>query len=208
MMNSTDQFDAIVTEHYELLFRFAMSLTRTEADAQDLTQHTFSVWAMKGHQLRDRSKIKGWLFTTLHRAYLQRQRRRGRFPHYELDEVSEELPVVSPVEVNRLDSSQVLSALAKLDEIFQSAVSLFYLNDFSYKEIAAILEVPLGTVKSRITRGIAQLREILCDSHSPQRSRSERDLSPSRAPEPRGSFQNHKSVTAVFGSGFNSQGKN
>jgi RNA polymerase sigma-70 factor (ECF subfamily) len=57
-MNSADPFEAIVTEHYEPLYRFAMSLTRVEHDARDLTQQTFYVWAKKGHQLRDSSKVK------------------------------------------------------------------------------------------------------------------------------------------------------
>ena len=52
-MNSTEQFETIVSEHYEPLFRFAMSLTHAESDARDLTQQTFYVWAAKGHQLRD-----------------------------------------------------------------------------------------------------------------------------------------------------------
>ncbi len=164
-MNSTEQFEAIVTDYYEPLFRFAMSLTHTESDARDLTQHTFYTWATKGHQLRDVSKVKTWLFTTLHRAFLQARRRQVRFPHHDLDEVSQQLPVLNPEFVNRADCSEVLPALAKVDENFQAAVALFYLEDCSYKEIAAILDVPIGTVKSRIARGIAQLREILLSDH-------------------------------------------
>jgi len=161
MTNSVDHFETLVSEHYESLFRFALSLTRRESDAQDLTQHTFYVWATKGHQLRDLSKVKTWLYTTLHRAFLESQRKQLRFPHHELEEVSDQLPVLSGNFAERLDSVQVLSALARVDQIYQAAVALYYLEDCSYKDIAAILEVPLGTVKSRIARGIAQLREIL-----------------------------------------------
>ena len=57
-MNSTELFEAIVSDYYEPLFRFAMSLTRSESDAGDLTQQTFYIWARKGHQLRDVSKVK------------------------------------------------------------------------------------------------------------------------------------------------------
>src|SRR3954447_8435585 len=124
-MNSAEQFEAIVSDYYEPLFRFAMSLTRAEADAQDLTQHTFYVWATKGHQLRDQSKVKTWLFTTLHRAFLESRRRQVRFPHYELEEVPLDLPTLSPATVNQLDSPQVLEALAKVDEIYQAPVTLF-----------------------------------------------------------------------------------
>jgi RNA polymerase sigma-70 factor, ECF subfamily len=161
IMSLADQFEAIVSEHYEPLFRFAMSLTRAECDAWDLTQHTFYVWATKGHQLRDLSKVKTWLFTTLHRAFLEAQRKQSRFPHEDLEEVSEQLAAFSPELAEQVDSSQVLSALARVDEVYQAAVALFYLDDCSYKEIAEVLAVPVGTVKSRIARGIMQLREIL-----------------------------------------------
>ena len=160
-MNSADQFEAIVCDHYEPLFRFAMSLTRSESDAWDLTQHTFYVWATKGHQLRDLSKTKTWLFTTLHRAFLETQRRQVRFPHQDLEGVCEQLPATSPELSDHVDSSQVLPALARVDEVYQAAVALFYLEDCSYKEIAEILAVPVGTVRSRIARGIMQLRGIL-----------------------------------------------
>jgi len=160
-MDANAQFEAIVNEYYEALFRFAMSLTRAESDAQDLTQQTFYVWATKGHQLRDISKVKAWLFTTLHRAYLETRRRITKFPHHELEEVAHQLPILSPEVASQLDSSEVLIALSEVDEVYQAAVALFYLEDCSYKEIAGILEVPLGTVKSRIARGLAQLKEIL-----------------------------------------------
>src|SRR2546426_8567022 len=139
-MNSADQFETIVSQHYEPLFRFAMSLTRAESDAQDLTQQTFYIWATKGHQLRDVTKVKTWLFTTLHRAFLAARRRQVRFPHHDLEAVSQELPTVSPQTVNQLDSLPVLSALGRVDEIYQAAVALFYLEDCPYKEIAVILE--------------------------------------------------------------------
>jgi len=166
-MTSDEQFEAIVCEHYEPLFRFAMSLAREESDARDLTQQTFYVWASKGHQLRDRSKVKTWLFTTLHRAFLQGRRRQTRFPHTDLEEVSNELPAISTEPANHVDSSQVLSALAKLEDIYQGAVALFYLEQCSYKEIAVILEIPIGTVKSRIARGITQLKQIMLLGDSP-----------------------------------------
>jgi RNA polymerase sigma-70 factor (ECF subfamily) len=165
-MNSTDQFEAIVSEYYEPLFRFALSLTRVESDAMDLTQETFYVWATKGHQLRDIAKAKSWLFMTLHRAFLRTRRKQTRFPHHNLDEVAEQLPALSPVLADQVDASQVLPALARVDEVYQATVALFYLDDWSYKEIAEILEVPIGTVKSRIARGVAQLRDILLSDGS------------------------------------------
>jgi len=165
-MNAAEPFEAIVREHYEPLFRFAMSLTQTESDACDLTQQTFYIWATKGQQLRDRSKVKTWLFTTLHRAFLAARRRHTRFPHHPLEEASEQLPSVAPNVGGQFDAAQVLSALARVDKVYRAAVALFYLDDCPYKEIAAALDVPVGTVKSRIARGIAQLREILLSEGS------------------------------------------
>src|SRR5437868_10750905 len=125
-MASSAEFESIVARFYEPLYQFAFSLTRAEADACDLTQQTFYVWATKGHQLRDVSKVKTWLFTTLHREFLESRRRQTRFPHYELSEVEPELPTVSPARVNQLDSAQVLLALATVDEVYQAPVALFY----------------------------------------------------------------------------------
>ena len=167
LMKSADPFEIIVREHYEPLFRFAMALTRVEADALDLTQQTFYVWATKGHQLRDISKVKTWLFTALKRAFLTGQKRCIRFPHHNLEDVSQDLPAISPELIDQADCSQVLPALAKVDEVYQAPVALYYLEDHSYKDIAVVLGVPIGTVKSRIARGIAQLRELFStDSNS------------------------------------------
>jgi RNA polymerase sigma-70 factor (ECF subfamily) len=160
-MAEATEFEKLVADHYEPLYQFAFSLTRDEADSCDLVQQTFYIWANKGHQLRDISKVKTWLFTTLHREFLSACRKRSRFLHVELDQAAEELPMVSPPAVSQLDATQVLAALAKLDDIYQAPVALFYLQDNSYNEIAAILEVPLGTVKSRLARGLAHLHRLL-----------------------------------------------
>src|ERR1041384_1849178 len=156
-------FEGVVARYYEPLYRFAFSLTCEEADACDLTQQTFYVWATKGHQLRDTTKVKTWLFTTLHRQFLESRRRQTRFPHQELESVEVELPAISPETASQLDSAQVLRALAQVDEIYQSPVALCYLEGCAYKDIAEILGVPIGTVKSRIARGIGQLQTILAD---------------------------------------------
>jgi len=160
-MAEAAEFERLVACYYEPLYQFAFSLSRDEADACDLTQQTFCIWAVKGHQLRDASKVKTWLFTTLHREFLGARRRQTRFPHVDLEHAAAELPVVSPVTAGRLDASQALEALARLDETYQAPVALFYLQDCSYNEIAEILDVPLGTVKSRLARGLGRLHELL-----------------------------------------------
>ncbi len=151
----------MVELYYEPLYRFAMSLTHTEYNAADLVQDAFLTLAAKGHQLLDRSKVKAWLFTTLHRRFLEGQRRSTRFPQFELSAMEAELPNCEPELVNKLDAAAVVDLLARVDPQFRAAVALFYLEDYSYQEIALILEVPLGTVKSRIARGLAQLKALV-----------------------------------------------
>jgi len=159
-----DEFEQIVSQYYEALYKFGFSLTHIEADACDLTQQTFYIWATKGHQLQDRTKVKSWLFTTLHREFLNLRSKAVRFPHFELDDAIEELPAISPDVVNVLDATRVVELVRQVQEPYRAALTLFYLEDCSYKEIADILEIPLGTVRSRISRGLAQLqRAILSD---------------------------------------------
>lgn len=165
-MTGSLDFETLVNLHYAGLYRFALSLTRNETEARDLTQQTFYVWAAKGHQLHDPTKVKSWLYTTLHREFLGAERRHNRFPHYELMEVSDELPNVTPSLINKLDAGALLDCLARLDPIFQAPVALFYLEEHSYKEIAGILDIPLGTVKSRIARGIGQLQHAILERAS------------------------------------------
>jgi RNA polymerase sigma-70 factor (ECF subfamily) len=160
-MADSAEFESLVARYYVPLYQFAFSLARIEADACDLTQETFTVWATKGHQLRDVSKAKTWLFTTLHREFLESRRRQTRFPHFELAAAEAELPKVVPSAISRHDTAHVLETLSHVEEIYQAPVALFYLQDCSYNEIAEILQVPLGTVKSRLARGISQLQRLL-----------------------------------------------
>lgn len=170
-----DSFEDIVKQYYEPLYKFAYSLTRTEADACDLTQQTFYIWATKGHQLRDESKTKTWLFTTLYRVFLQSRRRESRFPHESLSESEGQLPATNPIMADDLDWEQVLAALGRVEQSYQAAVALFYLEDCSYKEIAEILEVPIGTVKSRLARGLGQLKKLLMQPGPSSRAKGQHE---------------------------------
>jgi len=157
---SEADFEQLVDRQYAPLFRFAVSLSKSEADAADLTQQTFFLWAAKGDQLRDRTKAKSWLFTTLYREFLGQRRHEVRFPKIELDEVREEEMSILP-NLNALDSGTVLQALREVEEPFRAPLTLFYLEQFSYQEVADMLEVPIGTVMSRLSRGKTLLRQRL-----------------------------------------------
>ena len=153
--------ESLVERFYQSLYHFALSLARSEVVAADLTQETFYLWSAKGHQLRDATKVKTWLFTTLHREFLRRHRHSVRFPHHETSAVEHELPVVASTVENQLDAATVMQTLQLVDETYRVPLALFYLEDFSYNEIAEALEVPAGTVMSRLARGKAQLRALL-----------------------------------------------
>jgi RNA polymerase sigma-70 factor (ECF subfamily) len=154
-------FQELVDQFYPMLYRFALSLARNEADACDLTQQTFSVWATKGHLLRDTSKVKSWLFTTLYREFISNRRREMRWPKEEISTVENELPCAEPETVDRIETGQVMDVLRSIDETFRAPLVLFYLQEHSYEEISQILDIPIGTVMSRLSRGKQKLQQAL-----------------------------------------------
>lgn len=159
---SNEVFAQLVDAHYQSLYRFALSLARNSADAGDLVQQTFYIWATKGASLRETAKAKSWLFTTLYREFLRGRRRGGRetfiedLPPGETDVAAEAIDQVA-----KLDGATVVAALQQVDEVFRAPLTLFYLEDLAYHEIAETLDVPIGTVMSRLPRGKAQLQAIL-----------------------------------------------
>ena len=155
-------FADLVESYYTALYRFALSLARNPADASDLTQQTFFVWATKGQTLRDAAKVKTWLFTTLYREFLRVRRRGGRITAIEdMAPADQDPPDVDVDIVSRMDAQLVMEALQEVELVFREPLTLFYLQDLSYTEIAEILSVPIGTVMSRLSRGKAHLRARL-----------------------------------------------
>ena len=160
-MSADPEFEKLVDLYYHDLYRFGFSLTRSEADAADLTQQTFYIWARKGHQLRTPANVKGWLFTTLHREFLQSRRRQERLSDRLLTDMVDEVAVVSADTISGMDARTMLEFLAKIDQSYQAPLLLYYMENLSYKEIADVLEIPLGTVQSRIARGKMHLHQLL-----------------------------------------------
>ena len=161
------EFAELVDAHYQALFRFGMSLTRDVDRASDLVQETFCIWAAKGSQLRDRSKAKTWLFTTLHREFLNQRRRASKFSDEPIDEESAAAVEDSQEDAERqMDGQRAMELLGMLEETYRAPLALFYLQQHSYKEIAEILDVPIGTVMSRLSRGKEMLRRRMKDEPS------------------------------------------
>lgn len=171
-------FEEIVDRYYPMLYRFAYSLAHNGADASDLTQETFSIWAEKGHLLRDSSKVKSWLFTTLYREFISKRRHETRWPEEEISTVENELPCAMPETVERLEGAQVMEALQTIEETFRAPLVLFYLQEHSYEEIAQILEIPIGTVMSRLSRGKQKLQQAFLNRPAAVRTRTIRLSNP------------------------------
>jgi len=158
---SHPDFHELVQEYYQPLYKFAYSLAKNPDGASDLTQQTFLIWAQKGEALRDKGKVKSWLFTTLYRQFLRVRRKGDQSVSTEPENLEYALPAVEPNVVTSLDAQAAVEALQEVDEVFRAPLTLFYLEDMAYKEIAETLDVPIGTIMSRLSRGKAQLKQIL-----------------------------------------------
>jgi RNA polymerase sigma-70 factor (ECF subfamily) len=154
-------YERAVDSFYEGLYRFAFSLAGNEDDACELAQETYARLLTKGGQVRDPAKIKSWLFTTLYRIFLGWKNRQARLPHQEISSVEHELPPVTPAMLDFLEDDAVRAALLGIKEHYRLPLTLFYLQDHSYQEIAGLLDIPIGTVMSRLSRGKEMLRATL-----------------------------------------------
>ncbi|MFN0052188.1 MAG: RNA polymerase sigma factor [Planctomycetales bacterium] len=148
----------LVEQHYELLYRYAYRLTGSVADAEDLTQQTFLTAQCKWDQLRDETCAKSWLFTITRNAYLKQRRTPSCVLLGSVDELVE--PSSEPPS-DDIDSEAIQNILNTLPEEFRTPLILFYFQEFSYKEIADQMGVPLGTVMSRLARARAHLKQRL-----------------------------------------------
>jgi len=153
-------FQELVDANHAALYRFALSLTKSEDRAADLVQETFYRWAAKGQELRDPSRAKSWLFTTLYREFIRAHRHESLFAQVDLSDVPEGITDVNLIP-DEVDSAAVREILFSFEEIYRAPLVLFYLNQLSYRKIAETLGIPIGTVMSRISRGKARLRRRL-----------------------------------------------
>jgi len=158
-------FKDLVEAFYQPLYRFAFSLSKSPDDAADLTQQTFLIWAEKGHTLRDPSKVKSWLFTSLYREFLRQSRRGQNITPVDQEILEARKDPSLTGSARQMEGNEALEAMHSLDPVYRDPLILFYLEDLAYKEIADVLDIPIGTVMSRLARGKAQLKEILTEKN-------------------------------------------
>jgi RNA polymerase sigma-70 factor (ECF subfamily) len=155
----------LVQEHYESLYRYAYRLSGSAADAEDLTQEAFLKAQAQLATLRDPDRAKPWLFAILRNAYLHRARSDRAHRQVSLDAVGD-LPDDPPPDVPEIGPEELQRALTDLPEGFRTPVILFYFEDMSYRDIAEQMDLPIGTVMSRLARAKAHLRVRLVPAAS------------------------------------------
>lgn len=153
--------EELVPLYYSALYRYAFRLTGSTSDAEDLTQETFCSAQAKQSQLRDPARVKPWLFSILHNAFLIRKRkqRQARFDTWE--EWIEETVTARPDEVPLVEPKAIQAALQEVPDDYRAVLILYYFEEFSYRDIAEQLDVPIGTVMSRLARAKQFLKATL-----------------------------------------------
>ncbi len=157
LSQTCSNFEEIVASCYDDVFRFALSLTGQECDAVDLTQNAFLKLVRKGGRIKEATKARSWLFSVLRNELIDLKRKSLRFPSQELDPNHQS---DQPIPGTHCDGRSAIKVLASLPEPYRETLALYYLQGHTYHEISSLLDVPVGTIMSRLSRGKAQLRAI------------------------------------------------
>ena len=169
-------FDILVSRYKDPLMNFIYRFVGNTDDAADILQETFLRLYRKKHLYQTIARFSTWIYTiagNLAKSELRKPHRRLGMSMYRKNDENEEheipMPDRNPLPDRRADSavksSLIQNALLKLNPDFREAVIMRDIQDLEYDEIAAILDLPLGTVKSRINRGRSHLQELLKEIH-------------------------------------------
>jgi RNA polymerase sigma-70 factor (ECF subfamily) len=156
-------FEATILPHVDSVFRFAMWLIRDRTEAEDIVQETLTQALQSFHRFQPGTNALAWILSILRHVRSNRLRARQRRP--EVVEADDRLDALPAVEVTpqQVTDEEVLSALKALPPGFQEVIVLADVEELGYKEIATVLEIPIGTVMSRIHRARRLLRAALAE---------------------------------------------
>ena len=155
-MLDKDTFCAQVIRHQDALFRAAKAILRSDQDAEDAVQEAICAAFAAREQLRDPARFKPWMLRiVVNQSY---ELCRKRKPTVDLDQVADWLPAKDRDPAERLALWQ---AVLSLSDDLRSAVTLFYYEGLSVREIAAVLNISESAVKTRLSRGREKLRRLL-----------------------------------------------
>jgi RNA polymerase sigma-70 factor, ECF subfamily len=159
------EFETVAMPHLDSLFRLALWLERDRTAAEDLVQETFAQALQSFHRFEIGTNCRAWLVSILQHLRSNRRRTLARQPPLsdvaDIEEQLAETLVYEPPTPENISEEEVLLALKKLPPSFQEVIVLSDVEQFSYKEIAEILRIPLGTVMSRLHRARKSLRTEL-----------------------------------------------
>ncbi len=156
-------FETEAMRHIDDLFRTAKRLTRSETDAEDLVQETFmQAWKSFEHY-EIGTNCRAWLYKILFNKFDHHRRKKYTQAKYfqEADDLTFLSAAFTPPIPENLTDREVINALNRLPEHYRSVVLLADVQEFDYKEVAVILNIPIGTVMSRLNRGRSQLKKSL-----------------------------------------------
>ena len=155
----------LVAEHHQAVYRYAYRLTGSVPDAEDLSQQVFLVAQEKLAQLRKAANARSWLFAILRNCFLKARQRRRPVAIANLQLNVDLMPAEVPKDED-IDRERLQEALNELSDGFRVVLVMFYFEDCSYREIAAELDLPIGTVMSRLARAKGYLRSKLLQQDS------------------------------------------
>src|SRR4051794_22760007 len=150
----------LVQEHHAVVYRYACRLCGCRAEAEDLTQQTFLIAHQKLNQLRSASAARGWLLAVVRSCFLKSVRKPRPTPAHDIELLADEAASSSST-VEPIDCEELAAALEELPDDFHLVVLMFYFEELSYQTIAEQLEIPIGTVMSRLSRAKEHLRRRL-----------------------------------------------
>ncbi|MGE0887498.1 MAG: RNA polymerase sigma factor [Blastocatellales bacterium] len=165
LYSSFHEFEAVALPHLNDLFRTARRVIGNQTEAEDIVQETFLQAWKSFHRFESGTNCRAWLFKILFHVMSHHRRKLFRLPITDIcEENLAETSVYNPAPVEQVTDEEVLAAFEKVPPLYRSVVMLADVQEFSYKEIAATLNIPLGTVMSRLNRGRKILREALSTS--------------------------------------------